>query len=281
MAIEPGPADEPGARGGDTAKLRLGRARKRRPLVALVFALLGVGGLAVAGFQIDPQLKPRTFTVAQQRRIEAWEVARRWRVMPKARIFPAYVPYQVGGGQLGSGNPLRLMAKRIVIAPQAACAKAADAGADLLKMLDQQGCQALMRATYTDATESMVLTVGIAVLRNQASAAEVARYLTGGAPSLAGAVSKRLVLLPVHVNGTPAALFGTKQRQLSWVVGAGSYVVMATVGYADGRPRVPVTRDSYTDLEMTGLASGVADAVAAPFAVAPPVPHCPGALTAC
>jgi hypothetical protein len=268
-----------GSRGGDTAKLRLRRDRRRRPLLALTFALVGLVGATAAGFGIAAQLKPRQFTAAQQKRIEAWEVARRWRTMPKTEIFPAVVSYRLGGGQLGSGT-LQLHATRLEIARQAACGKAAGARPQLLALLDHGGCQALLRATYADATDSMVLTVGVAVMKDQTGASAVIHYLTGRAGTHGG-VSARLVLHPLRVSGTPAALFGMRQRQLSWVVGARSFVVLATAGFADGRPRVAVRDDAYAYVEMASLARGVAAAVATPLGARPPVPHCPGALTAC
>ncbi len=282
VAIQPGPPDQRGSsRGGDTAKLRLGRGRKRHPLLALTFALLGLGGLAVTGYLIQDQLKPRTFTVAQQRKIEAWEIARRWRAMPKTRIFPASIGYQVSGQTIGASSGLKLTAWRLAIAPQAPCARADGARSGLAKLLNRDGCQTVLRATYADATSSLVVTVGIEVLKDQASAIAIARYLTHAPPLASGSASHALVLHPFQVVGTPAATFGLRQRQLSWVVGAGSYVVMATVGYADGRPRVQANADSYTYLEMTSLARGIAAAVAAPLGAPPAVPHCPGALSAC
>jgi hypothetical protein len=66
------------------------------------------------------------------------------------------------------------------------------------------------------------------------------------------------------------------QRQLSWVVAAGPYLVMATVGYADGRPRVTVKSDVYVSQEMMSIAHGVAVGIAAPLGATPPVPTCPG-----
>lgn len=260
----------------------MGRAnRKRRPLLAMTFALLGVAALGLAGLGIYGQLQPRKFTVAQQRRIEAWEMARRWRTTPKAQIFPVAVGYQLAGAQLASVGGLKLRARRLEIAPQASCAKAAGARPSLMTLLARNGCQALLRATYLDASSSLVLTVGIAVLRDQASATVAANYLTGGVADGQGALSHQLVLHPVQVAGTPAAAFGVRQRQLSWVIGAGPYLVMATVGYADGRPHVRVSGDSYSYLEMTNLARGVATVIAAPLAAPPPVPRCPGALASC
>lgn len=284
MAIQPGPQGQgqrSGPRAGDTAELRLKRARRRRPAITAVFAVLGVCGLLVAGFEINQQLKPRKFTPAQQRRIEAWEVAKRWRSTPKTKMFPAVVSYRLVGGALGPSAGLALTARRLEIATQATCAKGAGASKELMTRLAGDDCQAVLRATYADATSSLVVTVGVAVLRDQASAESVASFLIVGGPQSQGAVSRQLVLHPFQVAGTPAALFGNRQRQLSWVVGAGSYLVMATVGYSDGRPQEPVTSDSYTYLEMTSLARSVADLVARPLGAPPPVPHCPGALTAC
>jgi hypothetical protein len=67
------------------------------------------------------------------------------------------------------------------------------------------------------------------------------------------------------------------KRQLSWVVAAGPYLVMATVGYADGRPRVTVKSDVYVSQEMMSLARGVAVSIAKPLGATPPIPTCPGA----
>jgi hypothetical protein len=51
---------------------------------------------------------------------------------------------------------------------------------------------------------------------------------------------------------------------------------MYAAGYADSRPRVPVTSDQYAYKEMTNLAAGVAQSVADTLAAPPASPHCPG-----
>jgi hypothetical protein len=51
---------------------------------------------------------------------------------------------------------------------------------------------------------------------------------------------------------------------------------MYAIGYADGRPRVPITADSYADAEMTGMGTGVAGAIASVLGESPAPPHCPG-----
>ena len=281
MAIQPGPPDQPrGPRRGDTAELNLRPARRRgKPLLAILFVLLGLGGLVVAGAGIRSQLKARSFTTAQQKRIEAWEVARRWRVTPKAELFPAVIRYRLTtgqGGHGGSAGGLNLNARRLGIARQASCAKAAGGSHNLMTKLHADGCEAVLRSTYTDASSSFVLTAGIAVLKNEASALAAAQYLTGGSALRQGGHARQLVLRPFRVSGTAAALYGYPQRQLSWVVAAGPYLVMATVGYADGRPRVPVYSDVYVSQEMMSLARGVAVRLAAPLGQAPPIPTCPG-----
>jgi hypothetical protein len=239
-----------------------------------LLAVLAVGGLVLSGFAIYRQVMPRTFTAAQRRQIEAWEVARRWRVTPKTQIFPFSIRYKLSGQQFGTASALTLTARRLEITRQSDCDRAV-ADETLIRLLDRRGCEAVLRATYTDASSSLVLTVGVAVLHNGASATTVAHYLTRAAEQ--GAVTVRPILSPVQVGGTPAAAFGSSQRQISWAVSAGPYLVVATVGYADGRPHQPVATDTYALLEMTSLAGGVASAVAAPLGALPPVPHCPGA----
>jgi hypothetical protein len=82
---------------------------------------------------------------------------------------------------------------------------------------------------------------------------------------------------PVAVAGTLAAGFSAAQRQLSWATHAGSYVIMATAGYADGRPAAHVATDPYLSAEMLNLAQGLGDTVSGVLGKAPPVPTCPGA----
>jgi hypothetical protein len=235
--------------------------------------IAGLAGLAGSGLGIARQLAPRTFTAAQRQRIMAWEVGRRWRTLPAGLIFPAEISYRLPGAQLGSGSGLAVTAHRLGIARQARCEGAA--GHALEPVLRQRGCQALLRATYADSTRSLVLTVGVAVLRNQAAARGAAGALTSRRDPAAAAASQP-VLRPVAVSGTPAAAFGLRQRQLSWVRTAGPYLVIATVGFADARPKVPVRTDSFAQLEMTSLAGGVDAAVARPLAAPPRVPRCPG-----
>jgi hypothetical protein len=139
-------------------------------------------------------------------------------------------------------------------------------------LLVRNGCSAVLRATYTDGTSSYVVTVGVAVLPSTAQAETAAKEL-GDAPDAGGIdPGVRAVLF----KNTPAGWFTDARRQLSGSAWAGTYVALYTVGYADSRPREPVSADSYADREMTSVGLGVTRAVLA--GVAPPVrtPHCPG-----
>jgi hypothetical protein len=259
---------------------RQGRGRRGRRAVAILALILGLAGFAVAAIGVAVQLLPRHFTVSQQRQIEAWEVMRRWQTRPAGQIFPASVPYKLSAQTLQDAAPLDLDAIRVSIAPQESnCARAvtsAAAGAALVR----DGCEAVLRATYVDATRSYVMTVGVAVLPNDAAAASADSGLTP--PRLAAAREAghrgRLPagVLVVRFGGTSAGLYDYN-RQISKSFTAGPYIVMYAVGYSDSRPRVTVSRDQYSDAEMTTMAAGVADSVAHALAARPVPPHCPGA----
>jgi hypothetical protein len=254
------------------------RARRRRRAAALVALALGVAGLAVSAAGIAVQLLPRQFTVAQQHQIEAWEVAGRWQELTAAQIFPATVSYSLSAGVLGDTEPLSLDAVRVGIAPQSGCAQAVTTAA-AAAVLRRSGCRAVLRATYVDATRSYVLTIGVAVLPDVSAARDASRGLSparleahrsGRADQLAPGV------LVVRFRGAAAQRYDYS-RQIAATFNAGPYLVMYAAGYADGRPRVQVSEDPYSDAEMTSLAVGVAQSVASRLTAPPPVPHCPGA----
>jgi hypothetical protein len=239
-------------------------------VAALVLGLCGLAGTAAG---VVTQILPRTFTAAQQRQIMAWEMARRWRTTPAGKMFPADASYQLSGFTLNAASELLLTAHRLGIARQASCTAATDPAAG--RVLGRLGCKAVLRATYADSTGSMIVTVGVAVLPGGATARAAVRDLAVAGAGLAGKLPPGL--RPAAFAGTLAARFGDRQRQLNWDVSAGPYLVMSTVGFADGRPRVRVASDGYADQEMSSLAHGVADVVIAPLGAAPPVPLCPRA----
>jgi|CZKT01.1.fsa_nt_gi hypothetical protein len=248
-----------GTRAGNGARWRLG--------VVLAALVVGLAGLAVSAAGAAGQLLPRKFSLAQQQQIIGWQTARRWRTWPAGQIFPAAVTYQLPGYSLASGAGLTLTARRMGIAPQATCRSGTDPAA--ARVLARTGCAAVLRATYADSTGSMIVTVAVAVLPSATVAGAAVSQLSHG--RLGSGV--RAVPFP----GTLASAFGSRERQLSYAVNSGPYLVMWTAGFADGRPRVPLASDDYTAQEMTSVADGVADAVVLPLGALPATPHCPGA----
>ena len=254
-----------------------GRGRRAAAIIALI---LGLVGLAVSLTGVAIQLLPRHFTAGEQRQIEAWEVMRRWQTMPAGQIFPASVSYTLSAQVLQDTAPLGLDALRVSIAPQESnCAKAvtsAAAGA----VLRRNGCEAMLRATYVDATRSYVMTVGVAVLPTEAAAASAGSGLSAprlaAARDAAGGGRLSAGVLVVRYGGAAARMYDYN-RQISASFTAGPYVVMYAAGYSDNRPRVPVSQDTYSYQEMTSMAAGVAHSVANTLAANPAVPHCPGA----
>ena len=229
---------------------------------------LSLVGLLAASAGLVVQLLPRTFNTAQRQQIIAWEMGKRWRTWPAAEIFPDSLRYPVPGQVLG-GADLPLAAHRIGIARQASCHTATDPA--VARVLARYGCLAVLRATYADATQSLAVTVGIAVLPGPAAASASLHALPGHYGS-----GSRPGVRAVSFHRTPVARFGSRQRQLSSVQRAGPYLVFTTVGYADGRRRVHEAANLYATEEMTGLEDGVGGGVASHLGAAPPPPACPG-----
>ncbi len=242
-----------------------GRWRFGLILAALV---LGLAGLTASAAGIAVQILPRRFSAAQQQQIMNWDYARHWRLLSAGKIFPAAVGYQLPGDFLSASSVLPLTAHRVGIARQAACTAAADPAA--APVLDRYGCAKMLRATYIDATDSLVVTVGVAVMPGQGAAEATIRALPVRQNMQQG-------VRPVAFRNTLAAGFGEPQQQLSMAISRGPYLILSAAGFADGRPRIAHSADVYDNAEMTSLADGVADAVGTPLGVLPPLPHCPGA----
>jgi hypothetical protein len=248
-----------------------GRHRLGSPasvIIAVTALVLGLIGLVISSLGVATELMPRTFNAGQQRQITDWEYGRGWRVLSAGQIFPASVSYQAPA--VLDDSSLLLTARRIGVARQSDCRAVTDPAAAVV--LDRNGCSAVLRATYTDGTDSYVVTVGVAVLPSTTQA-EAADAELSDAAAVAG-VQPGVDALAF--SGTPAAMFTDQRRQLSGFLRAGTYVALYTVGYADSRSREPVSGDSYTDGEMTAVGSGVAQAALAEVGAPQPAPHCPG-----
>jgi hypothetical protein len=245
-----------------------------RRVAAVVALILGLVGLVISGAGLVIQLLPRHFSAGEQQAIMAWEVGGRWRNLTAGKIFPASVDYTLPGTVISSIPPLELEALRVSIAPQSGCSAGVTdlAAADLLH---RDGCEMILRATYVDQTLSFVMTVGVAVLPTPSAADAASSGLSG--TQLAAARDGVGLSAGVHTVHFKQATGYDYNRQLSASIAAGPYLVLYAAGYADGRPRVPLGHDSYSEAEMASMAQGVATTVASTLGATPPPPHCPGA----
>jgi hypothetical protein len=249
------------------------RRRRRRAVRLLLGAglLAALAGLVLSAGAAAIQFLPRHFSAAQRDQIMAWEVGKRWRSWPAGRIFPSAIGYELPGKAFGGGPSLALRAQRVGIAPQASCrdATARPAG----RLLVKRGCVAVLRATYQDTTQTFAVTVGVAVLPATPTAGTPA---AGAASALRKSGRAQPWLRAVSFRRTATAHFAGPGHKVAWSYAAGPYLVLATVGYADGRPWLRQGHDTYTKAELHSLAVGVGSWVAGRLDASPPVPHCPG-----
>jgi hypothetical protein len=267
------PGDQPDA---GSARLTVGtraasKAKSRIRLVAYTTLLVaGLCGLAVAAIGAAHQLMPRQFTARQARQIVTWEMTRRWRALPADKIFPATVEYPLSGQAFYGPKGLELNAQLLGIDKSTSCAKALTAVA--ARILQRNGCAAVLRATYVDSSGSLLATIGVVVLPDSTAAHAAVNQLRAARP----ATSEPLRVLPIE--GTLADQFLDSQRQLSKVDAAGPYVIFATAGFSDGRPaRVKIMSDYYLDHELAALAEGLATSANNAVGMPPRAPTCPGA----
>jgi subtilisin family serine protease len=147
-------------------------------------------------------------------------VAQRWEREDAGAVFPATIAYE-------SDLQASETATRLAIGAGRDCAAAVDG--TLARLAARSHCEAGLRATYADALDGIVYTLGVLAFPDTADAAGFyAEVSTGDYPATG--------LNAMPVAGTAAALFGDRQRQSSAAQLAGSYVVLAVGGYADGRP---------------------------------------------
>ncbi|WP_440085503.1 hypothetical protein [Streptosporangium sp. LJ11] len=193
-------------------------------------------------------------TQAELDRAALDEVARRWQAWPAGRVFPETVPYaaEQGGEE---------KARRVGISPETRCDGAVDAR--LRKALRRAGCLGILRATYIDALQGIVVTVGVAAFADESGATRAEAALPrGGRPSPG--------LRALAFRGTVTDRFVSAGRQAGLARRAGPYVVMATVGQTDGRPARAVGEQRPTLFAFTG---DIADRILADLSM-PARPDC-------
>ncbi|WP_426363007.1 hypothetical protein [Streptomyces sp. E-08] len=203
---------------------RLRPVRERRPgrtLAVAACAVLGFGlvggalaGVWLAAAEPGKPAEPVGYTEAEDL----------WHDSPVDALFPR----TLAGPGAGPGGAARTWT-RIVVAPDAPCTSAVLAKG-LLATVEPLGCERVLRATYTDATASSVITVGLVFTRADAATQRTlgpdltARLGADVPPALAG-------------PGTVAARFGAPQRAAWWLNAPADLPVVATAvsGFADGR----------------------------------------------
>lgn len=200
------------------------RSFSGRVLLAAVCAVVGLGliGGALTGSWLtgdgSGDAGARTaFTAA----------AGLWHSVPVDELFPP----TIDGDGAGPGGADRTWT-RIAVAPDTGCAGAFDPL--LLKALAPVGCQRLLRATYTDETQSYVTTVGLLFTKADATAMRALRTRFSNEK-----LDQRADLMPrpYAAKNTLAAGFTDAQRA-SWTISVltdAPVVTYAVSGWADGR----------------------------------------------
>lgn len=214
--------------------------------------VIGMGYLAVATIAGAKTYQEFTRgpTEAELERAAAVEVENRWRDWPAGRIFPERVPYEPEQG----GEPER--ATRVGIASGARCAEAVDDR--LADVLRRQGCLAVLRATYLDEPQGIVITLGVVVFADPATAGRVGAALSTDSKPTQG-------LRAVGFPGTPAGRFEDAARQAAFARQGGPYLILATAGQVDGRPAKAVEKGRKALFEPASqMAAGVGAALARP-----------------
>lgn len=228
---------------------------RRGMLVALV--LLGLAAALGGAFGLRQSWHPRP-TAAQLASAERAEAASRWRLLTAGQVFPALVSYVTLAGA-------HTAARLLGIAPAAPCALATDAAVG--DVLARYGCRVVLRATYADASGTLVATVGVAVMPTEVAA----EWAFTAAPSDGVGIDA------VAEPGTPAAGFGGRQRAYFGSSRRGEYLEFIVAGFADGR----VTRAAPGDAGLTDLTGGLLGDLSAGPLLTRPADPCAATDIAC
>jgi hypothetical protein len=171
-------------------------------------------------------------TNAELKRAALAEVAGRWRTWEASRIFPERLSYDTARGRSE-------FASRVGIVPSTSCEAAVDP--EIAAILQAQGCRAVLRATYTDPIQGIVITVGVVAFPDAFAADRAGRKIPVGPGDRSHGL--RPALRPAAFPGTAAARFTDAARQDRTAARGGPYVVLTTSGQSDGRPAAAITKE--------------------------------------
>ncbi|TDB79307.1 hypothetical protein E1264_35695 [Actinomadura sp. KC216] len=209
----------------------LGLRGRQWMIVALVVACcyLVTTGVSLTGAWATLNRDP---TNAELQLASNKEVARRWQAWPAGRIFPEQISYRPETGHSE-------YAIRMGIVPDITCAQAVDQA--IATTIARHGCLAVLRATYVDQLQGIVVTVGVVAFSDPWKADKAYKELPGPqGPDGRGSVSPALHAAPFP--GTASARFNDEARQDRTIDRGGPYVVLTTSGQTDGRPAAAIKK---------------------------------------
>ncbi|MFE5807179.1 hypothetical protein [Streptomyces sp. NPDC056491] len=205
-----------------------GSRRPGRVLAAALCVLLGgglVGGAALTTWAEHRAAGRPLPADAAYRKAESL-----WRAAPVDSLLPPVLT----GPSAGPGGADRTWT-RTALAPDAECSAAL--AADWQTLLAATGCTRVLRATYTDATRSSFITVGMV-------------FTPADAPTMAA--------LKGRITAPPAYGFADAQRAAwaSSVLAEAPVVVYTVSAFADGRPQdAPRPAEDLMKKDATGAAA--------------------------
>jgi hypothetical protein len=218
-------------------------------LVIAIFTAVGyvaVGVLGTGRVYWEFHRKP---TGGELYRAATEEVRNRWRTWPAERIFPDAVPYTSEQGGVEQAH-------RVGIAPGTGCASGI--APETAAVLKRSGCRALLRATYVDQLQGIVLTVGVAAVTDERAALAAKNALLPPDPTEPGAT-----LYALAFPRTVSARFDDAARQFAAAGQAGPYVVLTVAGQTDGRPAAAVRKKHISAFTLAPEIGGnIAEALA-------------------
>lgn len=233
------------------------RRRRRRWAAMTVTAIIGIiclMGAVVAATKVHRDLA-RKPTAAELTRAAAKEAARRWQAWPLGKIFPAKLPFT-------ADLEVSERATRVGLDHPRDCSAAVDQR--LAPVLSRYGCRGVVRATYLDQRQAVVFTIGLMAFPSEHAAA-LARSRIEKMPPGRGSGLRALA-----IPKTASAWFSNGARQAATMTAGGTYLVLTTAGYADGRPAAKTIERRPAVFEP---ARQLAQAVLMPL-TAPAVPRC-------
>ncbi len=190
--------------------------------LGLTAAAGGFLGLSLAAYHGIGLLRDAG-TTAETQRFAFDRLA--WQAVPVDDLFPTLYRSTTAAPLNGAERVFT----RIGLAPPADCRSAFDP--DLVRLLAAHPCGPVLRAGYTDATQTLVATVGVAFLgTTPAAERDISAATTGQHDDLRPRA--------LSFSSTAAATFGDAQRVAFRVFAdpGGPFVAFAVTGFADGRP---------------------------------------------